>query len=91
LHRCFPDIIFHIEDLSFEGDFVYCRWRARGTHARPLWEQRPENFVPQEVLLSGCFISLFAYGNQRIIEQWHFYSMPSLVQLVFPSTQRQPA
>jgi len=72
----YPDLMFYIEDMGIDGDYLYSRWKARGTNVATLWNQK----IPtgKEMIISGYTINFMHYGNQKIGEQWNFYSLSTL-------------
>lgn len=87
LHRALPGALFLLDDVAVDGDYVYTRWRARGTVAAapfPAQAGLREGAADGELLLSGFSIHRVGHGNQRIQEQWHFWAAPSLSVMLAP-------
>lgn len=69
----FPDIHFTVEDQVAQGDTVFTRWTARGTHNGPL-----PNIPPTGNAVTVTGISAEYYQDGKIIRSrvnWDFLGM----------------
>jgi ketosteroid isomerase-like protein len=61
----FPDLSFTVQDIFSEGDRVAVRWVARGTHQKPLGEEKPTG---KKISYEG--LSIFQVAGGQIYAEW---------------------
>ena len=75
LLAAFPDLHFTVEDQLTQGDRVAFRWRATGTHTRPLGAAPPTG---KPVALDGLIIDHVVGG--KVQERWEQWDQSLMLQ-----------
>lgn len=65
LRGVYPDLILSIEDMTADGDKVWARMRARGTHRGPLMGQPPTGRRVEIDIIDVC-----RFAGGQVVEHW---------------------
>lgn len=65
LHGAFPDFRITVEDLVVDGDTIWARMRATGTHEGPLMGIPPTGKAFDITVLDVC-----RFENGKMVEHW---------------------
>ena len=71
----FPDLHFTIEDQFVMADRVAIRWRARGTHLRPLG---PLPATGRTMEIDGVIMD--RVENGKVVERWEQFDQTRMLQ-----------
>ncbi len=77
LREAFPDMHFYTQDVKVEGFNVILRWKGRGTNES---EYLGYEASGEEMLFHGVTVSCIKHGNEKIVSQWHYYSLGTLLR-----------
>lgn len=86
LRRAFPDLHLTIEDIVAEGDKVWVRSTARGTHRGPFMGLPPTGRSYAITVIDVC-----RFADGRIVEHWGVPDRFALMQQLGLLPARQPA
>lgn len=73
--RAFPDMNFEVQDIVAEGDRLFARYIARGTHSGPLLGIEATG---ESVVLTG--IDVFGFHDGKVTDWWHEEDFDSLMK-----------
>jgi predicted ester cyclase len=65
LRSVFPDLTLTVEDITADGDKIWARLRARGTHLGPLMGRPPTGRAMDITVMDVC-----RFENGQIVEHW---------------------
>jgi predicted ester cyclase len=65
LHTAFPDFLLTVEDLVVDGDKVWARLRATGTHNGPLGKVSPTG-KPMDITV----FDICRFESGKLVEHW---------------------
>jgi predicted ester cyclase len=87
LRGVYPDLTLTIEDMTADGDKVWGRIRARGTHRGPLMGQPPTGRRIEIDVIDVC-----RFADGQMVEHWRVPDrLTQLEQLgLLPRPQPQP-
>jgi len=68
---------FYTQDVKVEGFNVILRWKGRGTNES---EYLGYEASGEEMLFHGVTVSCIKHGNEKIVSQWHYYSLGTLLR-----------
>jgi len=71
----FPDVRFEVEDQVESGDTVVVRWRAEGTHTRPLGDIPP---TAKRARVDGIALDRLVGG--KVVERWEQWAQPAMLR-----------
>ena len=77
MREAFPDMHFYTQDVKVEGFNVILRWKGRGTNES---EYLGYEASGEEMLFHGVTVSCIKHGNEKIVSQWHYYSLGTLLR-----------
>ena len=77
----FPDIVWEVDFLVAEGDFVMGRWTASGTHQGPWAGVEPTG---RSIRFSG--INVFRFSGGQVVEIWNHRDDLGLMQQLGAAT-----
>jgi steroid delta-isomerase-like uncharacterized protein len=71
----FPDVHFSVEDQVESGDMAVVRWRADGTHTRPLGNIPPTG---KRARVDGIAMDRLAGG--KVVERWEQWDQTAMLR-----------
>lgn len=62
----FPDLVWHVDLVIGDGEFVAARWTAEGTFSGPWGERAPNG---RRARFSG--VNIFRFHDDKVVEIWN--------------------